>query len=314
MTRNLALAHIKRGDDGIARGEWGPFSLESAFQPVFSFGTGGALTITAFEGLIRPFRGGEPVSPGLFFQGIPAHERFTIETLTRTLHLLNAGAFFDPKTSLFVNFSPKQFVERSLAENALRDMRLVLHEAGVDPSRIVCEMTEQVSASTPSLYGFVDSLRGEGFRIAVDDYGSDNSDIRRVEQLRPDMVKFDAQWITELMETGAGLALLKTMVSTFEAQGARTVFEGIEESWQLDLAEETGASMVQGYALARPQLAPTEWRYDAEQAAIAAAAEVQHNTPRATFAGPEDPAAQNAPLSALRYARPKTFGRRQVQP
>jgi len=62
------------------------------------------------------------------------------------------------------------------------------------------------------------------------------------------------------MESGAGFALLATMVKTFEDQGIRTVFEGIEEGWQLELAEKSRASMVQGYVLARPELAPTSFR------------------------------------------------------
>ncbi|TGU59065.1 EAL domain-containing protein, partial [Mesorhizobium sp. M00.F.Ca.ET.186.01.1.1] len=94
----------------------------------------------------------------------------------------------------------------------------------------------------------------------VDDYGADDSDITRVKELRPDIVKFDAHWITQLMESGAGFAQLTSMVRSFEDQGIRTVFEGIEEGWQLELAERSGASMVQGYVLARPELAPTSFR------------------------------------------------------
>ena len=138
-------------------------------------------------------------------------------------------------------------------------MRLVLHEADVDPRRIVCEVTEQKSASSEALHSFVQALRAHGFRIAVDDYGAHDSDIERIRVLKPDIVKFDAQWITRLMESGPGFALLYAMVTNFADQGIETVFEGIEEGWQLELAERSGASMVQGYALARPEIAPTSF-------------------------------------------------------
>ena len=78
-------------------------------------------------------------------------------------------------------------------------------------------------------------------------------------RLKPDIVKFDAQWITRLMESGPGFALLHAMVTNFADQGIETVFEGIEEGWQLELAERSGASMVQGYVLARPEIAPTSF-------------------------------------------------------
>ncbi len=182
-----------------------------------------------------------------------------METLCRTLHLLNAGACLSRQASIFINFDPSLFGDREVTETALRDMRLVLHEANIEPHRIVCEVTEQYTATDGVLYRFVQALRDHGYRIAVDDYGSDDSDIRRIEELEPDIVKFDAYWITRLMESGPGFGLLSAMVDTFSERGIATVFEGIEEGWQLDLAERAGASMIQGYALARPELAPTRF-------------------------------------------------------
>jgi EAL domain-containing protein (putative c-di-GMP-specific phosphodiesterase class I) len=258
VARSVGLAHIIRQDDGTSVGVWGVFTLKSAFQPIFAFDRG-KVRIAAFEGLARPFRGEEALSPYNFFNLIPAADRLHVETLTRTLHLLNAGACLDPSAMVFVNFDPSLFVERAVVDAALRDMRLVLHEAGIDPRRIVCEVTEQTSASNETLDAFVQSLRMHGFRIAVDDYGAHDSDAERVRALKPDIVKFDAQWITRLMESGPGFALLHAMVTSFAGQGIETVFEGIEEGWQLELAERSGATMVQGYVLARPEIAPTSF-------------------------------------------------------
>jgi EAL domain-containing protein (putative c-di-GMP-specific phosphodiesterase class I) len=294
VARSVGLAHIIRQDDGTSAGVWGVFVLKSAFQPIFAFDHG-KVTIAAFEGLIRPFRDGEPQSPMNFFSTCPAADRLHIEALTRTLHLLNAGICLPQEASIFVNFDPSVFTERTVADAALRDMRLVLHEAGIDPRRVVCEVTEQRSASQETLHSFVAALRANGFRIAVDDYGADDSDINRIKELKPDIVKFDAYWITQLMESGAGFALLTTMVKSFEEQGIRTVFEGIEEGWQLELAEKSGASMVQGFVLARPELAPTSFRVFGKtmQAPVAAAVDAP------------------APAVATPSARPvKAFGRR----
>ncbi|TKB05710.1 MAG: EAL domain-containing protein, partial [Mesorhizobium sp.] len=102
------------------------------------------------------------------FNSCPAVDRLHIEALTRTLHLLNAGACLPRDASIFINFDPSVFTDRSIADKALRDMRLVLHEADIDPRRVVCEVTEQKSASQETLYNFVEALRGNGLRIAVD--------------------------------------------------------------------------------------------------------------------------------------------------
>lgn len=258
MTRSVGLAHVVHQPDGTFTGVWGQHVLKSAFQPIFAF-VDGKLRVAAFEGLLRPFRDQEPVSPGVFFGLIPPIDRMHVETLSRTLHLLNAGKFLDSAAAVFVNFDPSVFSDRELTDVALRDMRLVLHEAAIEPERVVCEVTEQPTASDTVLFAFVEALRGHGFRIAVDDYGSEDSDIHRIERLLPDIVKFDARWITQLMDTGAGFALLAEMVAAFTARGIQTVFEGIEHGWQLELAEKSGASMVQGFAVARPEIVPTSF-------------------------------------------------------
>ena len=258
MSYQSILNHIVREDDGTSSGVWGPYRLKTAFQPIFAFREG-KLSIAAFEGLIRPFREVLPVPPGVFFSSLSAIDRLSVETLSRTLHLLNAAACLPRQAALFVNFDPSVFLDRSIANTALQDMKLILNRAGIDPHRVVCEVTEQKSPSQEALHSFVQVLRANGFRIAVDDYGAEESDFERIKALKPEIVKFDAHWTTRLMETGPGFALLRTMVSIFADQGITTVFEGIEENWQLDLAERSGAPLVQGFALARPEIVPTDY-------------------------------------------------------
>jgi EAL domain-containing protein (putative c-di-GMP-specific phosphodiesterase class I) len=292
LARSLGLSHIMREADGTAVGHWGPYVLKSAFQPICSFEPDG-LKQRAFEGLVRPFRDGGAVSPGQFFGAIPSIDRLRVEALARDLHILNAGAAFGNGITLFINFDPSLFCERPVVDTALHEMRIMLGEAGLPFGNVVCEVTEQSSGSAAALQDFVAALRGEGYRVAVDDYGADSSDMERVKQLRPDIVKFDAKWVARLMDSQPGVTLLKVMVGEFRQQGIVTVFEGIEENWQLDVAHEVGAAMVQGFALARPELAPTRFRPDpaaparptgspgpAEPQTLAAAVEERPLSPR----------------------------------
>jgi EAL domain-containing protein (putative c-di-GMP-specific phosphodiesterase class I) len=89
------------------------------------------------------------------------------------------------------------------------------------------------------------------------------------------------------------------MVSTFAEQGIRTVFEGIEEDWQIELAEKAGVEMLQGFALARPELVPTSFA-----ALIQPAPPERHPHHAPAFGEP----AQNRAAGELRHA--KAFGRR----
>lgn len=258
MSRNSALAHIIRQTDGTSVGLWGPYTLKSAFQPIFTFEKE-RLRPAAFEGLMRAFHNGRPIAPKTFFSGRKDEDRSSVETLARTLHLLNAGRFLDPSALIFVNFDPSLVCDPALVAKVLRDMRLVLHEAGIEPRRIVCEVTEQKAPSESALVEFAEALRNSGLRVAVDDFGEADSDAGRVERIAPDIVKFDARWVTHLMASSPGYDALVKMVENFAAREIVTVFEGIEKRWQLELAARSGVSMVQGFVLARPRLAPNDF-------------------------------------------------------
>lgn len=291
-------SHIVREDDGTSTGLWGPFVLRSAFQPIFAF-EAGKLSVVAYEALLRPFRDGEALSPLTFFGSLTAAERIVVEDLSRTLHLLNAAACLPAEAGIYLNFDPSVLTDPAVAETAIHEMRVTLAEAGIDPHRVVCEVTEKETVSQDALFVLVTLLRASGFSIAVDDYGAEDSDMARVRDLRPDIVKFDAKWIARLMESGPGYALLATMVSTFAEAGIRTVFEGIEEGWQVELAEKAGVAMVQGFALARPEIVPGNFD------AAARATPAGHHPPQVPHLGsPPVPRA----VGELRHT--KAFGRR----
>lgn len=258
VSRNNAIANIVCEPDGAAVGIWTPFRIRSAFQPIFAFREG-RLVMGAFEGLARPFRNGAPVSPGTFFGLIPPADRFAVEGMLRNLHLLNAATFLPPDSSVFINFDPSVLTDRLIVDQVVREMHLVLRQAAIEPGRIVCEITEHRLSSTSSFLYFLDALRASRFRIAVDDYGAEDSDIERVRSVRPDIIKFDAKWINRLMASGPGYALLAAMMQSFSGQGIVTLLEGIEEGWQLELAERAGACLVQGFAIRRPELVPTSF-------------------------------------------------------
>ncbi len=278
MSRGVGLAQITRQDDGAAIGVWGLHTLRSAFQPIFAFEEG-RLVAAAYEGLLRPFRDGAPVGAGAFFSSIPAADRNQVETLARALHFLNAQCL-DETALLFVNFDPSHFDGAGAVDGALEDIRLVLDEAEIQPSRIMCEITEQKLHTESELLRFVRHLREFGYQVAVDDYGAEDSDMRRILDLKPDVVKFDGLWVNQLMETEPGRSLLFEMVRRFRGMGIRTVFEGIEEGWQLEFAETAGVNMVQGFVLARPELAPARFelfrrdRPDGQAAATSASSMV----------------------------------------
>jgi EAL domain-containing protein (putative c-di-GMP-specific phosphodiesterase class I) len=212
------------------------FVLRSAFQPIFSQDANGRLTIEAFEALIRANRNGQPVSPYQFFSRVDPEDAVTIDTLCRELHILNMGVLGRKKARLFINFNPALFDAVADIDAEIDRMVEITLRAGLNPSRIVCEITEQGSGDKSVLDKLVSGLRARLFKIAVDDFGADDSDIQRVTDLNPDILKFDAEWVRRFTETRPGMALLKLSVQQFIERGITVLFEGLEEEHQVDSA------------------------------------------------------------------------------
>lgn len=249
----------QRDDQGNFVAHYGSFELRSAYQPIFRIGRRNAESY-GFEGLIRVLTArGQRLRPDYFFPLVQIEDRFMVENLCRELHLRNMARFSDLPSVLFINFDPSVYDDRVRTDEEVTRIEALIDEIGMSSDRIVCEITEKRARTAGSLMFLVERLRAAGYRIAIDDYGADDSDADRTRAIAPDIVKFDAAWIKRLLETPPGYNLLRTMVSQFHDQDIETLFEGLEERWQLDLASEMGVTMAQGFILARPELAPSNF-------------------------------------------------------
>lgn len=251
------FSNLMRELDGSYSFTYGPFVLYSALQPIFSQSPEGILEIEGFEGLVRPARNQEPVRPAEFFPIVAAQDFPMIDSRCRTLHIANTGLLHRSKAQLFVNFHPRLFTTTESIREEVGQILRASAESGMTPDRIVCEIAQKENDSADMLYSFVRELRSHGFRIAIDDYGAGESDMNRIKVMKPDYVKFEASWVKNFMENSAGAALLRVMVSQFRDNGIEAIFEGLEELWQVDLCQDIGVKLMQGYALSQPEIAPT---------------------------------------------------------
>ena len=245
-------------NDGTHGALFGSWQLKSAFQPIFTLASGTA-EIAGFEALIRPFLAGRAASPATLFRNVNGGAREALETVMRDLHMTNAAALPVKDALLFINLDPSAFSDMLMISQALASVRRQWAKTGNAPRRLVCEITEGKAKSPALLFSLADTIRANGFRLAIDDYGAKNSDAARLARLRPDIVKFDGRWVTRLMQTKAGYGQAKDMVQHFAGLSIETVFEGIEDLRQLELSQSAGATFVQGFALARPEIAPTRF-------------------------------------------------------
>lgn len=256
MSPDRTEPHFIEDERGGLTTSYGPFMLKSAFQPIFSQTATGQLTIEAFEALIRPFRVEKPVPPGQFFDTVEDRDALFVDRLCRELHLRNMIRLNRNSARLFVNLNPALYGGSVDFDREVNRLLTLSGRMGLQPSRIICEITEQGSDER-RLVEMVEKLRRAQFRIAVDDYGAEESDLERVDRLRPDIVKFDADWIHRHSETPAGRLVLEQIVSRFKTRRISCLFEGLEEEADVTFCARIGVQLLQGFALARPEIVPT---------------------------------------------------------
>ena len=256
MARDAELQGLVREDDGSHTAAYGPFLLRSAFQPIYSQSPQGALKLEAFEALIRPSKGGVPVPPAQFFSMVEPGDGGRIERLCRRLHVLNSARMEIGSALLFLNFDPAFFTDYAATLQEIDCFTRIVRKSELSTSQIVCEIIETEASSRHLLRSLTDILREHNLKIAIDDYGAEDSDFERLISLKPDIVKFDGLWVNRFMETAEGFALLKVMVRQFRERGIQTLFEGLEEHWQIAACRDLGVRLLQGYALARPKIVP----------------------------------------------------------
>ncbi|WP_153134322.1 EAL domain-containing protein [Paraburkholderia agricolaris] len=226
--------------------------LSAVFQPIIDF-DGGA--ILGYEGLIRGPSGTSLEAPfALFSQALAEGCTLELEqAAARTC--IDAFARLDFDGKLFLNFSAGAI--RRLAE-ARDDTLALLRHRGVDPQRIVIELTEQSTIlDVASFVPVISALRTEGAQFALDDYGTANASMNLWVRLQPDVVKIDRFFIHGISSDSLKFEAVRAMQHFANASGARLVAEGIEDEADLIVVRDMGIGCGQGYFFGRPHAQPS---------------------------------------------------------
>lgn len=154
-----------------------------------------------------------------------------------------AGA---PGVPLFVNVHPDELTSRWLVRP---DDPIGYHDA-----EVFIEITESAAFTHFELcMGVLKEVCSRtGAHLVVDDLGAAYSNLKRVVELEPSVVKLDRALVTGIDTNARQRTLVQFLVTMLKELGARVVAEGIETADELTAIIDTGADFGQGYLLARP--------------------------------------------------------------
>ena len=151
------------------------------------------------------------------------------------------------------NVSLRQLWQPDFVDATVRAARV----AGVDPRRMVVEITESsVMADPARTQSVLEALNEHGFRMAIDDFGTGHSSLARLWRMPVDLLKIDRSFVAEMPGDEAASTMASTIIHLAGSLGIDHLAEGIERADQLDYLVDQGAGLGQGYLFGRPMPAP----------------------------------------------------------
>ncbi len=189
------------------------------------------------------------VSPGVF---IPAAEingyihdigEFVFEDVIRfvsTLEMDRMGLKY-----IEVNLSATQCIEVNLVEK----IKNLMFEYGVEPRHLSFELSEGATEINPEIVDSnINKLHDFGVAIALDDYGTGYSNVKRTTSLPIDQVKLDKSFV-DMIDDPQMCIVIRETIDMFKEMGKEVLVEGVEKEEVARRFMDLNADLIQGCEL-----------------------------------------------------------------
>ena len=142
-----------------------------------------------------------------------------------------------------------------------------LDKANISHSMINIEVTESVLGSNPEfIKKELQRFHDAGFKVWMDDFGSEYSSLNTLEGFDFDLIKFDMKFMRKFSLYGKNPIILNELMQMAIRLGLDTVAEGVERDDQVEFLREIGCDKLQGFYYSKPN--PLEVVIDRYEAGI----------------------------------------------
>jgi EAL domain-containing protein (putative c-di-GMP-specific phosphodiesterase class I)/GGDEF domain-containing protein len=204
--------------------------LELHYQPRLLLSTREIVAVEAFLRWPHKIRGMVPTSeflPIAELSGLSVQlGRWVLRRACRDLALLAERGY--PKLRVSVNVGRQYLSAESLAEDVANSAK----EAGIEPSQLDLEITEQMLSTGRSGLAALHQLRGQGVRVLIDDFGTGYVSLGKLRSSPLDGIMIDRSFVEEVGHDHEARAVCRAAIALGHAFGLRIVAEGIETEAQ----------------------------------------------------------------------------------
>ncbi|NWK78685.1 EAL domain-containing protein [Aquitalea sp. LB_tupeE] len=240
IRQNLAVALRERLFAG---------GLTMYLQPLVELNSGKVLKVEALARLIK--EDGQVVSPGVFLPllGDADLDHLFRLGLDKALVQLSELDRQGMQIGISLNIAPSTLQD----EDCPHWVAEALRRHHIAPHRLSLELLETGDIAPLAQDRAIERLRQTGIKLAMDDLGSGYSSLQRLSTLPFDTIKIDQSLTLNLRKTPlTSLALMRAILQLGQDLDRQVVVEGLEDRGMQEASRILGASIGQGYSLARP--------------------------------------------------------------
>jgi diguanylate cyclase (GGDEF)-like protein len=160
-----------------------------------------------------------------------------------------AASGWSSEVHLSVNVSPLQLSDGWLAHRILQ----LLAGTGFPARRLIVEITESsLFADLDLARTIVTSLKNQGIRIALDDFGSGFSSLSNLRALPFDMIKIDRSFVASLSNSRESEVIIRAVTALAQGLEVPVTAEGIEDEATYEALVGMGCAAGQGWYFGKP--------------------------------------------------------------
>ncbi|SCL13473.1 diguanylate cyclase/phosphodiesterase [Micromonospora rhizosphaerae] len=175
--------------------------------------------------------------------------RLTEVVLREGLRRSRDWAHAEQPLAVAVNLSARTLTDPRFPDR----VRELLDEYGVPPQRLTFEIREAgVLDGTDRPVPTLRRLRDLGVRLSVDDFGTGSSSLAYLRRLPVHEVKVDRSFVQGMATDPGDLAIVNAVVTLSQQFGLAVVAEGVESELTLELLQDIGCEIGQGFLFSRP--------------------------------------------------------------
>ncbi|MEU5948229.1 bifunctional diguanylate cyclase/phosphodiesterase [Micromonospora sp. NPDC047465] len=175
--------------------------------------------------------------------------RFTEFVLREGLRRSRDWSHAGQPLSVAVNLSARTLTDQHFPAR----VQELLDEYDVPPQRLTLEIKEAgVLDGTDRPIPTLRRLRDLGVRLSVDDFGTGDSSLAHLRRLPVHEVKVDRSFVQGMATDPGDLAIVNAVVTLSQQFGLAVVAEGVESELTLELLQDIGCEIGQGFLFSRP--------------------------------------------------------------